>query len=282
MFKNKLDIIITSFLRPQALEDLLQSIYDYNPQLLDYITIGIQSKEKVENYKINGKEIKVIHQPWDCGLSYARNNLVKNTEREYILLLEDDFLFNSGTDIERMIFLLENNKDIGVVGGMVSEMGIEFNFNHRFELEEGGKRLRQVGDGDEWRSVDYYLGGKKITYKETGCVLNFAMFRRKIFQNHGWSNNQKLAEHTDFYYRWIKNIPNYKIVFCPDVKIDTLHTHSKGDYRVYKSRHLKYMKKFMKKNNLTHYIYREGFCYYLNPIDDKLYQTRENRDGKIL
>lgn len=200
---KNIDFLITTFDRYDLLERLLHSIFSYYPNAK--VTIADQSKEiNTEFYNDYVLfNLKVIPMPYDCGLSMARNCLVEKTKRQYKLILEDDFLFNEDTKVEKLLELMDV---ADIAGGGVYSHGSRLKFEHYFEKKSGV--IYQVPDGDKYKEY------KGIKYKKTGCVMNFALFNKVVFERTKWHNDLKLREHQHFFFR-VKN----KIVFTDDVKI---------------------------------------------------------------
>lgn len=272
---NKIDIIITTMDRYDRLEMLLDSIYKYYPEAK--VTVADQSdrKEKssftwdfYEKYTTE-KGLTVLYLNHDCGLSYARNYLIKHTNRPYILLLEDDFLFTEDTKIEKLYELMEISD---IAGGGVYQNDIRIPFEFNFEAK--GDTLCQVSDGDVW--FDDMIGrwemnpldreyfdsvttfkmktGKYkkksdlwdhlreinrtayfIKYKQTQCILNFFLAKRLVFNDILWYDKLKLAEHQHFFYRLSRETA-YKVVYTPDVKIVDNKGHQSSHYTALRTR----------------------------------------------
>lgn len=210
---NKIDFIITTMDRYDRLEMLLDSIYKYYPEAK--VTVADQSK--VIDYKFYKKyKIDLLSLKHDCGLSYARNELIKMTQRPYILLLEDDFLFTEETNIEKLYELMEVS-DIAGGGVYQNDIRIPFEFN----FKENGDTLEHVSDGDkieELYTVEYNEEVHLANYKQTQCILNFFLAKRLVFNDILWYDKLKLAEHQHFFYR-LSRETDCKVVYTPDVKI---------------------------------------------------------------
>lgn len=200
------------------LDHLLSSIFKYYPDAK--VTVADQSKE-IQPSVYDPYNVKVLPLPYDCGLSHARNTLVAETTEPYLLLLEDDFLFTENTKIENMLTLTDK---ADIVGGAVYRKDYRIPFEHYFEIKDGV--LRHVPDGDHW--TEY----KGITYKPTGCILNFALFRRQVFDDIMWNRELKLREHQEFFYR----ARHKDIVFTPDVSIADNKGRQSNAYKKLKAR----------------------------------------------
>jgi GT2 family glycosyltransferase len=239
------DIIITAFERPECLRNLVGSIPD---MYIRNVTIGDQSRSYPPDFLWSS--LRYLCLPHDCGLSSARNQLVLRTYRDYILLLEDDFEWTDKTDIGKMVKLMEMDETIGVVGGAVIQKDIRIPFEFIPTVEDGV--LYHSSDGDHWEE---YNG---IKYKETGSVMNFALFRRELFKDVMWDPELKLREHQDFYVRLART--KWRVLFTPDVEIkDAKPARPSATYKAFKDRD-EFLVLMMQKNNIHKIKYQNGAC----------------------
>jgi len=212
---KNVDFIITTMDRYDLLRLLLESIFEFYPDAK--VTIADQSK--IIKSKFYGSysifDLRVIPLPYDCGVSFARNYLVKNTKLKYKLLLEDDFLFTEDTKVEKLLSLMDV---ADIAGGAVYRNGVRLPFEFYFKKEN--ETIYQMPDGNEW---EYYNG---INHKKTGCVLNFALFNSIVFNDISWYNKLKVIEHQHFFFR-CKN----KIVFTNEVKIIDNKKRNSDEYK---------------------------------------------------
>lgn len=251
-----IDFVVTTLKRPQSLTRLLLSIARHAPDA--NVTVADQNgtgdrafyrdlRKKLADAGMRRK-VCVDFLPFDCGVSHARNHLVGRATRPYVLILDDDMEFTAKTDVSGMRRLLESNPRAGVVGGMVTQNGHEIHFE--FDLERSGDTLRQVEDGNQWERS----GG--IRYRRTGCVLNFALFRRDALALMRWDPALKVSEHTDFYLRWKSQSP-YEILYCPEVSIDHPPHEREPGYREMRQRS-EFLAMMMRKHGITRYKYLNG------------------------
>jgi len=203
---RNVDFLITTLDRYYLLEQLLNSIFKYYPNAK--VTVADQSRDIKSSFynQWSDKDLRVFPLPYDCGLSFARNILVENTDRDYKLLLEDDFKFTEQTDIKKLKKLMDV---ADIAGGSVYKAKNYQRLPFECYLKKYGKELWQVSDGEKWKKY------KGVNYKKTGCVMNFAMFRKNVFYDVKWDNRLKLREHQHFFYRARRK----KIVYTDDVRI---------------------------------------------------------------
>ncbi len=249
------DFCITTFKRPEALRRLLLSIAKYYPSANVYVA---DQSEKFDRdfYKTlraelldagMQKRVSFERLPFDCGLSYARNHLVLTTPNKYKLILDDDMEFSEETDIKKFIQLMEMDKGIGIVGGSLKQLGQEVHFEFNFRREKDA--LYHENDGDRWKR---YQG---IKYKATGCVLNFALMKRELFNLINWDQNLKVTEHLDFYIR-MQNV-HYRILYTPEVVINHPPHERNEEYKAMRTR-TEFLNMMMRKHGLKKIKYLNG------------------------
>lgn len=244
--------IIKTLKRRDSLEKLLFSIVEYYPHAR--ILIGDDdSGFDVEYYKglwerlfdagLKTKPTAHNIKP-DAGLSFSRNYLVEHCYTDYILLLDDDFVFTEDTKIERFVEVLEDDPTIGVVGGKLIQGKSELKFAGHFDLSGDTLTYKKL-DSEERKT-------KNASYYTCDFVLNFALFRRELFNDVRWDDELKIAgEHTDFYlklrdYAW-------KAAYTPDVT--ALHEPTGDrDYKALRSR-TEFTVKMFKKWGIKRAIY---------------------------
>jgi len=249
------DFCITTFERPQAVRRLLLSIARYYPHANVYV--ADQSKEfDREFYKtLRGelydaglvKRVSIERLPYDCGLSYARNHLVTTTPNKYKLILDDDMEFGPGTDIGKMVSLFETDRNIGIVGGRVEQLGHDVHFEFTPEVIQG--TIYHRTEKKIWKT---HMG---VTYRKTGCVLNFALMRRELFNTMLWDPALKVTEHTDFYLRM--KVSHWKILYTPDVVIGHPPVERDAHYKEFRTRD-EFLKRMFKKHGANRVVYENG------------------------
>jgi len=204
-----IDFVITTMDRYDRLAELLDSIFQFYPE--SKITVADQSK--IINHQFYKKyKIDLIILEHDCGLSFARNELIKKTKHsknKYILLLEDDFIFTKKTKIENLLELTDRGD---IIGGAVREVGQKHRVFFEFNFEKKGDVLYHTEDHDKFEKK------RNITYKRTQCILNFFLAKKEVFEKILWNEKLKISEHQHFFYR-IARDTEYTVLFTPSVEI---------------------------------------------------------------
>lgn len=246
---DRVDFCITTFKRPDAVARLLRSIAPRYPAAAIHVA---DQNEAVDDEPYDGlwaelraaglvRRPEVSHLGFDCGVSVARNHLVTTTPRDYKLILDDDFAFTDDTAIERFVALLDAHPEAGVVGGNVIGGGEALSFDFRIDTRDA--TFRPIVDHSPFVTHD------GIRYRETDCVVNFALMRRELFDHVLWDPQLKVGEHGDFYLRMLDT--PYTVLHTPDVAVDHLEPGQNPDYARYRDRHMGFLAKAMAKHGLT-------------------------------
>lgn len=256
MYIKNVDFLITTFLRPEMLEQLIRSIRECGYD--NRIIVGDQTKPSYA-HQFADENTQVIELPYDCGLSYARNRLVEASTAKHVLILEDDFLFTKDqTKLGKMKKIMSIEPNVGIVGGMVMLRGAEMHFEFIPTVKDG--MLSHEKDGDKYKEFS------GVRYKKTGCVPNFFLANRKVFDDIQWDEDLKLREHQDFFLRFKDT--KWRILYTPEVSVKDMKEPYNWQYKVFKARD-EFLVKMMEKHGLYKIKYQNGTC-------------RELSDGKIV
>jgi len=234
---NNIDFIVKTFKRYGCLEKFLDSCYKFFPEANVLIADDNDDKEFNPYFYRLYPQAKVYRMPFDSGLSAGRNLLVDKSKRPFIFLLDDDFIFTENTRLDKFSDIMNSDKNIGVVGGICMENGTEVHYEHYLKLK--GATLVHSPDGNHWEQR------AGIKCKKTGCVLNFALMRKKMFNDVRWDDCQKIVEHTDFYLQ-LNSFKKWKVYFTPEVSI--IHERIRdGEYKQYRMRWEQFFISFFRK-----------------------------------
>jgi glycosyltransferase involved in cell wall biosynthesis len=179
---------ITAFNRPQLLRQLIDSIRSRYPHT--HILVADNGSERA----VLPDDVQVIQLPFDCGLSVARNALIDHLETDFLLLLEDDFLFTAETKIEPLKRVLESAPDVGACGGAIrGSDGRVTCYALDIEVCRHTMRIREATHRREITACG-------IPYRICDMVWNFALFRREMLKEHRWVDALKIGEHCPYFY----------------------------------------------------------------------------------
>jgi hypothetical protein len=149
MNKPNIAIIYTTFLRDSLAIGTLRSILsNWNNNYL--LLIGDQNPKKMDLTGCSTDKIIYYKLPYDCGLSYARNFLIKKAAEmniPYILMTADSIAFTQLYDFQPIINFLQTNKKIAKVGFDIKKrIPYEFNLdlipNKYFKLSVSNKTVQ--------------------------------------------------------------------------------------------------------------------------------------------
>lgn len=278
---SNITIIIKTFQRLKSLECLLKSIED---QKLNNIPIIILDDSR-ENYKdailekFSKLNINYIVTEFDIGLSKGRNILLEHVKTDYIILCDDDFEFDSRTNISKGLLLLkEYNLDI--LGGSFYER-VELNSIFSvLHLLKHPKYFIDLLNGKETNKV--YNGFIEITSHKVlvksesngnlflekdiyqcDFVNNFFIAKTdSIKKLNGWQPEYiKLAEHMLFFIRCKQHFLSVAYTHHLGVKH---HPYKSLEYSKYRLRAL-WMRelafKFLNLNIFEHYDMNKNLLY---------------------
>ena len=171
-------ICMTTFLRDDSLMKMLPSYLKYPVKLyiLDQGNHSAQKDDLYENLRQKGHWIQ--YADFDCGLSRARNIILKEVKEPYVIITEDDLELLTNP---YQLLSYFNDKKLGILGGLTinAQQRTEEHYEYRMELKDGVLR---------------YI--KADTYD---IVQNFFIARTTLFKDVQYDEVLKLAEHTDFF-----------------------------------------------------------------------------------
>lgn len=258
-------IIIPTFLRDNKLMKSIDSILKHceeDDMFRQWVRIYVGdqgyddwSEEKIKFYdKLKEAGHKVFNLPFDCGLSYARNYLVKQSSEPYVMIVDDDFKFNKNTNLGTFIEILNHKKENGIVGGDI-ENRPKYHANFIFERKSDELYLNRIQQVNKVQKVTVhsttcdYKNNTEIEYCYADIVLNFFLAKREVLEDVPLDNNLKLVEHTDHFLR-IKKETNWKVCHCSKVTCEHLDGKNNDEYRNFRN-NPKYTKMFLDKWNLN-------------------------------
>lgn len=214
--------LIKTFDRPQCVRRLVKSIYRYYPEAKVMIaddSTGPSCKQYFAEHYI-GKDIAVYELEPDQGLSFGRNYLVDRVITEFFVLLDDDFVFDSKTNITQALEILKN-KELDILGGYIRNYALQNGFISRVKLAVQNV-IRYNNPANymgtfRYSEDDHILYIDRIRhqfpdYTETDIIPNFFIAKTSVIRKRNrWDDELKLQEHTAFFYKAKQN--GLKIAF---------------------------------------------------------------------
>lgn len=219
---QNLAMVFATFRRPHTAQRLVNSVREYFPDMPIYVADQSEPTEEMRDYYAR-QNCEVVWMEVDVGVCASRNAAVDLVKEPYFLLCDDDFFFGPETTFDAALALLEDQRDIGVVGGRlfdVHENESGTNTENRFwelffSYDQAKGKLVTI-------PVHYFAPDPKyaqgIEYFECDAVMNFAVFRRDMIDDQiRWDPQFKSnGEHEDFYLN-LKVNGDYRVVYSPGI-----------------------------------------------------------------
>lgn len=273
---KEIAFIIPSFLRFEKTKKEVESILNTYDSRWYKLYIGDQGqyseeKEKYWNY-LKSLGHKIIKLPYNCGLSYARNTLISLSTEPYILITDNDFLYDKNVNLCNFIDILNTDKELGLIAGQIYKYKknpiVSYNYNLEIDKEKG--KIYYIKYKENWKNSinTYFQKPKRFCYSD--LVLNFFLAKREIFDDIQWDNNLKMAEHLDFFIR-LKDT-SWKSAFTDSVIVKHQIEPNSDIYNSY--RHWKNGKNII---NSTELVLKK---YNLQSLNDIIHISAEEYENK--
>ena len=243
------------------LKTTLETLNKTNYSNYKVIVVDADSKDdSIKFIKSNFKDFSILNVA-NLGWAYANNRgieyaLEKYPDLDYVILLNDDLIFNESEWLYKLVLAAEKNKYIGVVGSKL--------LFPNGEIQHGHAYLSFFGT---FENIKNKLKSSKSDYVRyvIGAVF---LIKREVFEQIGLFDEIYLpffVEETDFCERVFRN--NYKVFYVGNTNI----THLEG-YSVLKTNLNKKIQKLTKRDMLyssirNNYIFLLRYYPYKLPIN---------------
>ncbi len=236
--QDKVTLIIKTFERPQCINRLVYSVKMKYPSLR-----MIVADDSRDSRPISG--VEHLRMPYDSGVSAGRNLALSKVDTPFVVTLDDDFVFNDRTRLEKWFKILEDNPDIDMAGGQVDghpqyQSSLHIENNALVFRPNPRSRLR---DFDLWDIVLQFWMGRTDKIREIG----------------GWDDDFKTVDHIIFFAR---SIGKLKIGQCPDVGIGHMPIQDPKYYQHRNGRMQQYLRLLMEKLGVNRVIDVHGRTLY--------------------
>jgi len=219
---------IVSFNRPAKLSRLLESIERFYPGASVAIAENGLTGWWNETLETRDGNRRVLLLPFDAGCSAARNCLIDRCETEYLLFLEEDFVFTQETDLQPLIEILDSDSRIGMAGGLVKPGGIPV-----------AQELRTTSSG--------------VAYCTAKGLRMFAIGRREFFADHRFDELLKTGEHGPFMTR-VERAGKWELAFCDAASIEHHKVDNTEEYAQFRQRAAEFRDKWKRHLLLEEYL----------------------------
>lgn len=278
LINDKTTFIIKTMDRPASCFKLLKSIYAMWPGAR--VIIGDDGDNPMEaELKQRAGEwgeavpTRYIRMEPDAGLSATRNALVKATDTEYFVLLDDDFEFDGDrANITRLVQVLDRTPGLSLALGGLHMPPKKNRGKDRVTKRDGDDyfyagliRIDKEGEERTMRLVEGSHGpvpGFESTCSYVDIGINFFAARTADVAEVLWDPVLKLAEHEDFFLRMKE--AGKKVAGCKDVSI--LHDKDPGDkiYKEKRTRGKELWKVALAKHGVSKLVLFNGYTVHVN------------------
>ena len=266
---SKIAIIIPTIHRDDILMETINSILD-NYQDNWVILIGDQNKKEEWNLEKqlfyhsacaeahsslrNQDRIKVHHLPYDCGLSYARNELVKlanHLDIKYCLVGADSIKFTKSMQyINNLVKYLNHSPDFNI-----DLLGLNLkNRNVGWEawLDLKDSFILDFIDKTPITALFDKYCQNSFTIWKCDIVRNFFLATTKSLLEAKWDGNLKMMEHEDFFWRYKQT--GFKVGWTNICNGEYIGK-KEGEYSKLRAKNMMESKEYlMKKHNLKSWV----------------------------
>ena len=174
---ENLTAIIKTFERPEILKRLVKSIRKMYPKMRVIVVDDSREAVKLE-------DVETIVMSYDSGVSAGRREALKHVKTPYLMLLDDDFIFNRHTQVRPVMEKLEHLDDVDIIGGDV----IYLPFYRKVDYAQAGlhptEAMSVVQPGTQ-------IDGMMVHDK----VANFYIARTESIRKVGWDPMIKRLDH---------------------------------------------------------------------------------------
>lgn len=281
---NDITILVTTFERPEILFRCLESIRHFYADIK--ITIVDNGKDRgfVVREVRNKYKCQYMKLPYDSGVSLCRNKGLDEIDTDYVVLVDDDFIFTKNTKIERFKTILDTDSELVLIGGMpitsggkIGTVGSNIIIN-----KERGYFWRKPIKNPEWQNAD----GIKYYYAE--YTRQFFMMRNVAELR--WDTDMKIGgEHIDFFIQLKKNT-DWNVGYTPSVTVIHDRERPSPEYKMLRRRPFFERLLFNKKgfrygifNDHTIFDYKKGTKYkassfeYFEDFKQKIINTNDGQ-----
>lgn len=179
-----LTVIAKTFERPanaRRMISTLRRVFD-GP-----IVVADDSREPQE---FDDPAVQVVVLQFDSGVAKGRNAALAEVATEFVMSVDDDFVFTPELDLSHVIAYLRRNPEVDIVGGLVINLPLwhapDYTTARLFAYR--GKPVRPAGT---------VIDGLPVLHK----VPQFFVARTERLRLVRWDENLKRVDHNDFFTR---------------------------------------------------------------------------------
>lgn len=260
-----LTAIIISFFRPNYTIDCIKSLRKEYPKIKILVGENGEMNSDIEHLVsvIGGRYIQL---PFDSGVGGGRNRLISEVETKYVLVGDNDFLYDRHAKVDKLLKFLKSNKRFDVIGGRILEQNSVKNYQGNLEIQEDCIIYSAVNENE----VKKKNRASGLRYKKVDITFNYFVARVKDIIDLPWDEHIKVAyEHS----HWFINAKKVgkRIAFAPDAIVKHKHQSYLVDPKYSKYRNRKSDK---------HYFFKSLGIKHLKGFNGSIDRIKVNGDKK--
>jgi glycosyltransferase involved in cell wall biosynthesis len=239
---DRIAIIITTFNRDKLLGDTINNIKKNMPND-SIILIGDQNPTKEKLLQYEDENMFYYELPFDCGLAYSRNFLVKEAYEfscPYVLMMADSIQFNQKYDFTPYIIFLEKEEKKGTVGYELN--GSKCCWEFWLDILPNGIKLN---------SSNIFVEENNIKYKKVNICRNIFLAKTESILNL-WDNDMKLCEHELAFLEYKKR--GYEVYWTDSISFSKVKEENNTTYDISRKRFAEYRELLKKKLNISGWV----------------------------
>ncbi len=209
---NEVTVCIKTFIRPECLKRLIDSIRIFYPSIK--IIIGDDSFKNQKTNRIwknnpfkNDKNIEYYKLPYDTKAAYGRNFIISKVKTKFVFVTDDDHVFTEDTKIEHLYKALQDVPYASIAAGTVGD-GNNYTLSY-FKVDRKMYSLKE--------HLGIHNGYKSYMSLQTLYLAKV----EDILKNNGYNQNLHTGQHSEFNIRMFYN--GLVQLHVPSVKC--LHKH---------------------------------------------------------
>lgn len=252
--ENNVTICVKTLYRKNLINQFLIDIKKKLPNINVIVVDDSDDEYKKYNREIvkKFKNTKYIPLPYDSGLSYSRNEAVKNVKTKYTIITDDSRNIDNIDILSNILNIMEQNPEFSLICGYCKSRGEYAGmFTHKFkDIFVNNKKKsnkteikNSIKRGDNISVKIKYIPPKnlekiyenKLKLYKTHIGINCFIARTNILKNNPWNNKLKLQEHKHFFFDLFLN--NIQVLYCNDFKFIQYNKFRKYDKEGKQMRH---------------------------------------------
>lgn len=179
-----LTVIAKSFERPKSARRMVSTLR----RVFDGPIVVADDSASPQHY--DDDAVYVLELPFDSGVARGRNAALAEVASEFVMTVDDDFVFTPDLDLNRVVDYLRRNPEVDLVGGTVINLPL-------FQTTDYSTAQLFAYPGEPIKPAGALVDGLPVLYK----VPQFFISRTESVRRIGWDENLKRVDHQDFFTR---------------------------------------------------------------------------------